>query len=81
MFVVIFQVFLDKKSIFYLVKLNNDIIQIKDEINYIDLNNKYIISKIKLLKDSTLDTDYVSEIANKKLGLILPNRVVVKNID
>ena len=81
MFVVIFQVFLDKKSIFYLVKLNNDIIKINDEINNVDLNNKYIISKIKLLKDSTLDTDYVSEIANKKLGLILPNRVVVKNID
>ena len=72
--------FLDKKSIFYLAKLNNEIIEINNEINDLDNINKSIIKKINLLKNSSLDPDYVSELAYKKLGLILPDRVVVKNI-
>ena len=62
-----FNIFLGEKSLFDFFKLEN---KIKKE--------KQIFKKIKLLKINNLDPDLVSEIAQKKLGLIHQGRVVIK---
>ena len=73
-----FNIFLGEKSLFDFYKLENKIKNLEKEVKLLKNDEKKIYQKIRLLKSNNLDPDLVSEIAQKKLGLIHQGRVVIK---
>tara|TARA_B100000945_G_C19826802_1_gene343093 strand:- start:60 stop:365 length:306 start_codon:yes stop_codon:yes gene_type:complete len=77
-FFFIFSSTIGNKSIFSLLEINEKIDVLKKDLLILEKKEIYLYSKIKMLKNNELDPDYISELAQKKLGLIKPDRVVVK---
>ena len=77
-FFFIFSSTIGNKSIFNLLEINEKINVLKKDLFVLEKKEIYLYSKIKMLKNNELDPDYISELAHKKLGLIKPDRVVVK---
>ena len=65
-------------SIFNIIRINERIDNLNYNLSVLDKYENELYSKINLLNSANLDPDYISEIAQKKLGLIKPNRVIVK---
>ena len=74
----IFSTAIGNKSIFNLLQINKRINILNKDLLALEKKESYLYSKIKLLKNEELDPDYISELAHKKLGLIKPDRVIVK---
>ena len=74
----IFSTTLGNRSIFNLLEINKRINVLKNDFLVLEKKEIYFYSKIKMLKDDELDPDYISELAHKKLGLLKPDRVIVK---
>ena len=73
-----FNIFVGKKSLFDFFKLEHQIINLEKELFLLKEKEKEIYQKTILLKSDNLDPDLVSEIAQKKLGLIHQGRVIIK---
>ena len=70
-------IFFGERSLWKIFSLNNQISTAKKEYNIL-LNEKVIIStEINLLQDNNLDSDLISEIAHKSLGLIHSDQIVI----
>ncbi len=70
-------IFFGERSLWKIFSLNNQISTAKKEYNML-LNEKVIIStEINLLQDNNLDSDLISEIAHKSLGLIHSDQIVI----
>ena len=65
-------------SIFNLIKINNKIDLLRNDLLLLQKVENSLHSRIKLLNSNNLDEDFISEIAQSKLGLIKPNRLIVK---
>ena len=77
-FFFIFNALIGSRSIFHLWNVNQTISLLNYELRSLENVENKLISKIKLLNNNTLDPDYVSELAQKKLGLIKQNSVVIR---
>ena len=77
-FIFIFNTSSGNISVFNLMKINKKIDSLHHDLSNLEKEEAYLHSKIKLLNSNSLDLDYISEIAQKKLGLIKPNRVIVR---
>ena len=66
------------RSVLHLWNVNQTINFLNYELKSLENLENKLVSKIKLLNNNTLDPDYISELAQKKLGLIQQNSVVIK---
>jgi len=66
------------RSVLHLWNVNQTINLLNYELQSLENLENKLVSKIKLLNNNTLDPDYISELAQKKLGLIQQNSVVIK---
>ena len=69
--------FFSEKSITNILAMKEEISNLKKELQF--LNNKEInlLNKIKFLSLENLDFDYISELAQKNIGLIKQDNVLV----
>ena len=69
--------FFSEKSITNILAMNEEISNLKKELQF--LNNKEInlLNKIRFLSLENLDFDYISELAQKNIGLIKQDNVLV----
>ena len=69
--------FFDEKSVTKIFEMNDKILLLNREL--LDLNQieEELMTKIKFLSFETLNEDYVSELAQKNLGMIKENNVLV----
>ena len=69
--------FFSEKSITNILAMNEEISNLKKELQI--LNNKEInlLNKIRFLSLENLDFDYISELAQKNIGLIKQDNVLV----
>ena len=77
-FFFIFNALTGSRSIFHLWNVNQTIDLLNYELRSLENVENKLILKIKLLNNNTLDPDYVSELAQKNLGLIKQNSVVIR---
>ena len=66
------------RSVLHLWNVNQTINFLNYELKSLENLENKLVSKIKLLNNNTLDPDFISELAQKKLGLIQQNSVVIK---
>ena len=78
LFFYFFNIFVGEKSLFDFFKLKVTISDLEKEVKLLKDEELQISQKVKLLKSKSLDPDLVSEIAQKKLGLIHQGRVIIK---
>ena len=69
--------FFNEKSIAKILKMNEVIIELNQELLNLNEYEKNIMDKIKFLSIETLNEDYISELAQKNLGLIKEDNVLV----
>ena len=74
----IFNLFFSNKSILSLFVLDKKINDLKNISEILQDREKEMTSKVKLLKSENLDPDYISELAQKNIGLIKQDRILVK---
>ena len=69
--------FFDEKSVTKIFEMNDKILLLNREL--LDLNQieEELMTKIKFLSFETLNEDYVSELAQKNLGMIKEDNVLV----
>ena len=80
LFVFIFfisHIFFGDRSVWRIFVLNNQISVLKQEYKNLLSNKNKILLEIGLLRDDNLDTDFISEISNKNLGLIQADQIVL----
>ena len=70
-------IFFGERSLSKVFELNKDISIAKKEYNLLMDNKNKITSEINLLRDDNLDSDIVSEISHKLLGLIYSDQIVI----
>ena len=73
-------IFFGNRSVWKIFELNNQISDAKQEFIILSDKKKQILSEIKLLRDDNLDPDIISEIAQKSLGLIHSDQIVIEII-
>jgi cell division protein FtsB len=71
-------IFFGDRSLWKVFELNRDISIANIELNELLINKNKIDSEIDLLRLSKLDSDFISEISQKMLGLIQPDQIVIK---
>ena len=69
--------FFSKKSVTKILKMNDNILLLKQDLLKLNQIEEKLISKIKFLSFETLNEDYVSELAQKTLGMIKEDNVLV----
>ena len=70
-------IFFGDRSIWKIFSLNTQISKANKEYNLLIDNKKNIESKIQLLRDTNLDSDYITEISFNLLGLIQSDQIVI----
>jgi len=69
--------FFDEKSVIKIFEMNENILLLNQELlNFHQIEEK-LMTKIKFLSYETLNEDYVSELAQKTLGMIKEDNVLV----
>ena len=69
--------FFDEKSVIKIFEMNENILLLNQELlNFHQIEEK-LMTKIKFLSIETLNEDYVSELAQKNLGMIKEDNVLV----
>ena len=71
-------IFLGDRSLWKVFELNKDILIANKELNVLLVNKNKVSLEIDLLRDGQLDSDIISEISQKMLGLIQPDQIVIK---
>ena len=70
-------IFFGERSIWKIFSLNSQIAEATNEYNKLLNNKKNVMSEINLLRDDNLDSDYITEISYKLLGLIHSDQIVI----
>ena len=71
-------IFFGDRSLWKIFELNKDIAIANKELDQLLINKNKISSEIDLLREGKLDSDIVSEISQKMLGLIQTDQIVIK---
>ena len=71
-------IFFGDRSLWKIFELNNDIAIANKELGELIDNRNKISSEIDLLKSDKLDSDFISEISQKMLGLIHTDQILIK---
>ena len=66
-----------EKSVNRIFQMNDDISILSKELSNLKRQEKKIMTKIKFLSLETLNKDYISELAQKSLGLIKEDNILV----
>ena len=69
--------FFNKKSLTKIFDMNENILLLNKELLDLQKKEKKLMTKIKFLSFETLNEDYVSELAQKTLGMIKEDNVLV----
>ena len=69
--------FFSQKSVIKILDMNDQIYDLKQKLSDLVALEKRLFHKIKFLSIETLNEDYISELAQKKLGLIKQDNVLV----
>ena len=69
--------FFNKKSLTKIFDMNENILLLNKELMDLQKKEKKLMTKIKFLSFETLNEDYVSELAQKTLGMIKQDNVLV----
>ena len=69
--------FFDEKSVSKIFKMNDSISLLNEEFLDLQKSEEKLMTKIKFLSFETLNEDYVSELAQKTLGMIKEDNVLV----
>ncbi len=69
--------FFNDKSVTKILKMNDNILLLNQELLGLQQIEEKVMNKIKFLSFETLNEDYVSELAQKNLGMIKENSVLV----
>ena len=69
--------FFNEKSVTKIFKLNDNILFLNKELSDLKITEEKLMTKIKFLSFETLNEDYVSELAQKNLGMIKEDNVLV----
>ena len=71
-------IFFGDRSLWKIFELNKNISIANKELNELLVNKNKIDSEIDLLRLSKLDSDFISEISQKILGLIQTDQIVIR---
>lgn len=69
--------FFSKKSVNRIFQMNENILILNKNLSDLQRKEKKLMTKIKFLSLETLNEDYVSELAQARLGLIKEDNVLV----
>ena len=69
--------FFNEKSVTKILEMNEKILLLNQELLDMQQIEKKIMTKIKFLSFETLNEDYVSELAQKNLGMIKEDNILV----
>ena len=69
--------FFNEKSVIKIFELNENILLLDQELMNLKQIEEKLMTKIKFLSFETLNEDYVSELAQKTLGMIKEDNVLV----
>ena len=69
--------FFNKKSVTKIFKMNDSILFLNQELSDLQKKEEKLMTKINFLSFETLNEDYVSELAQKNLGMIKEDNVLV----
>ena len=70
-------IFFGERSVWKIFELKSQISKSQEEYELLVAKKKKILLQINLLRDSNLDSDLVSEIAHRNLGLIESDQIVL----
>ena len=73
----VFHIFFGERSLWKIFELNQQIYTGQQELNNLSYLKKNILSEINLLRDDNLDSDIISEISHKILGLIHSDQIII----
>ena len=71
-------IFFGDRSLWKIFELNKNILIANKELDELLVKKNKIYSEIDLLRLSKLDSDVISEISQKMLGLIQTDQIVIK---
>ena len=69
--------FFNEKSVTKIFKMNDNILLLNQDLLRLQQIEEKLMTKIKFLSFETLNEDYVSELAQKTLGMIKEDNVLV----
>ena len=69
--------FFNEKSVTKIFKMNDSILFLNQELSDLQKKEEKLMTKINFLSFETLNEDYVSELAQKNLGMIKEGNVLV----
>tara|TARA_B100001027_G_C16004925_1_gene214357 strand:- start:84 stop:392 length:309 start_codon:yes stop_codon:yes gene_type:complete len=69
--------FFNEKSVIKIFKMNDSILFLNQELSDLQKKEEKLMTKINFLSFETLNEDYVSELAQKNLGMIKEDNVLV----
>ena len=69
--------FFNEKSVTKIFEMNENILVLNQELSDLQQIEEKLMTKIKFLSFETLNEDYVSELAQKTLGMIKEDNVLV----
>jgi|AP86_3_1055499.scaffolds.fasta_scaffold28824_2 cell division protein FtsB len=70
-------IFFGERSVWKIFELKSQISKSQEEYELLVAKKKKILLQINLLRDNNLDSDLVSEIAHRNLGLIESDQIVL----
>ena len=70
-------IFFGERSVWKIFELKSQILKSQEEYELLVAKKKKILLQINLLRDNNLDSDLVSEIAHRNLGLIETDQIVL----
>ena len=69
--------FFNEKSVTKILKMNDNILLLNQDLSQLQQIEEKLMTKIKFLSLETLNEDYVSELAQKNLGMIREDNILV----
>ena len=69
--------FFNEKSVTKIFEMNENILVLNQELSDLQQIEEKLMTKIKFLSFETLNEDYVSELAQKTLGMIKEDNILV----
>ena len=70
-------IFFGERSVWKIFELKSQISKSQEKYEFLVAKKKKILLQINLLRDNNLDSDLVSEIAHRNLGLIESDQIVL----
>jgi len=70
-------IFFGERSVWKIFELKSQILKSQEKYELLVAKKKKILLQINLLRDNNLDSDLVSEIAHRNLGLIESDQIVL----